>query len=139
MQTKQTPAPVLDLILMQKIKEIDLSNVFARLVKKEMPEKDVVKAIDDYRKFLYIVIMYEGKHRPTAMVDMVWHDHILHTLQYMRDCEQIAGRYIHHFPDPVAYGDCDACSGTTNCQEKESIPDRPFVGDYRDVVDLLFA
>ena len=29
---------------------------------------------------------------------MFWHTHILDTQKYMLDCENLFGRYIHHFP-----------------------------------------
>lgn len=112
---------VIDQELMARIEAIDLSNTRARLIaKKGMNPEEVDQAIADYRKYLYIVIKFEGKHEPTPIIDEVWHDHILHTRKYMQDCQNIAGRYIHHQPYIVEMkADCyaDKCSGTTNCQE----------------------
>ena len=38
---------------------------------------------------------------PNKDIDIFWHFHILHTKQYMEDCERYFGRYIHHNPHLV--------------------------------------
>lgn len=157
---------VIDRQLMTRIEAIDLSNTRARLIVKKGYDPAVVdQAIADYRIFLYVCIQFEGTHEPTEMVDEVWHDHILHTQQYMADCQRVAGRYIHHGPYKVEWNPelgCAECSGTTNCQDekaKASVcsvgdtgsdtdpcfnPDkgvalRPYKGDYRVLVGLAQA
>jgi len=52
-----------------------------------------------YKNFLYL----QKKHHPLSLVptreiDEFWHNHILHTKQYMHDCEHIFGYYLHHVP-----------------------------------------
>lgn len=37
---------------------------------------------------------------PSALVDIGWHTFILHTRDYADFCQRIAGRFIHHQPDP---------------------------------------
>ena len=52
-----------------------------------------------YRRFLYLSSIYEDKIIvPTKDIDTFWHTHILDTQKYMSDCEQLFGRYFHHFP-----------------------------------------
>lgn len=108
---------VIDRQLMTRIEAIDLSNTRNRLIVKKGYSPDVVdQAIADYRKFLYVCIQFEGTHEPTEMVDEVWHDHILHTSQYMADCEAVAGRYIHHQPYAVeASADCENADSILTC------------------------
>ena len=52
-----------------------------------------------YRRFLYLSSIYNGKVIvPSKGIDTFWHTHILDTQKYMSDCENLFGRYIHHFP-----------------------------------------
>ena len=52
-----------------------------------------------YRRFLYLSSIYNDKVIvPSKDIDMFWHTHILDTQKYMLDCENLFGRYIHHFP-----------------------------------------
>ncbi|MEU5722740.1 hypothetical protein ABZ783_13055 [Micromonospora sp. NPDC047738] len=37
---------------------------------------------------------------PSDLVDVGWHTFILHTRQYADFCQRVAGRFIHHQPDP---------------------------------------
>ncbi|MET7945892.1 hypothetical protein [Micromonospora sp. NPDC005324] len=38
---------------------------------------------------------------PSALVDIGWHAFILHTQDYAQFCHRIAGRFIHHEPEPT--------------------------------------
>ena len=52
-----------------------------------------------YRRFLALNMVYKDqKICPTGPVDEFWHAHILDTRAYERDCEQLFGEYLHHFP-----------------------------------------
>ena len=52
-----------------------------------------------YRRFLYLSSIYNEKVLvPSKDIDMFWHTHILDTQKYISDCENLFGRYIHHFP-----------------------------------------
>jgi len=46
---------------------------------------------------------------PSPAVDIGWHTLILHTAEYARLCDRIAGRFIHHQPDdqPAQPGEAD--------------------------------
>lgn len=37
---------------------------------------------------------------PSELVDIGWHTFILHTRDYADFCQRLAGRFIHHQPDP---------------------------------------
>ena len=45
---------------------------------------------------------------PSHDVDEFWHNHILDTRAYVRDCSKIFGRYLHHFPYFGMRGEQDA-------------------------------
>lgn len=52
-----------------------------------------------YKNFLFL----QKKHFraplvPTREIDEFWHNHILYTQNYFRDCQHIFGHYLHHQP-----------------------------------------
>ena len=54
---------------------------------------------DLYKKFLALYMHYpDGKICPTGPIDTFWHAHIVDTRAYMRDCDNLFGHYLHHFP-----------------------------------------
>jgi len=98
---------------------IDLSRFVPKLLKDE-PEKFKKSeplawtALFEYKRFLTM-----RKHfpkieiAPSPLVDEVWHMHILDTRQYMKDCDQLFGSYLHHAP---SFG--------SSKQEKQEMGDR---------------
>lgn len=53
----------------------------------------------DYRRFLTLHLLYpETTLVPSALIDLVWHYHILDTRKYTADCERIFGYFLHHDP-----------------------------------------
>jgi hypothetical protein len=49
--------------------------------------------------FLALMLLYPDKEIvPTPHIDEFWHAHILDTVAYHRDCDQLFGSYQHHFP-----------------------------------------
>jgi hypothetical protein len=60
---------------------------------------DLVAAEQSYRRFLTLRKMYpERTLVPSALIDLVWHYHILDTRKYMADCQRVFGAYLHHDP-----------------------------------------
>jgi hypothetical protein len=52
-----------------------------------------------YRRFLCINYLGAELHLVPALdIDKVWHQHILHTRDYARDCQRIFGAFLHHAP-----------------------------------------
>jgi len=53
-----------------------------------------------YKKWLALHKVYGEllEIAPNDLVDEYWHAHILDTQKYMKDCEVILGRYLHHYP-----------------------------------------
>jgi len=52
-----------------------------------------------YRQFLTLRLRYPKRTLvPSALIDLVWHYHILDTRKYFSDCERLFGSYLHHDP-----------------------------------------
>jgi len=82
------------------IRELDLSYLEQRLADlKDWHEDDAKYAVERYKNFLILVIRHPDKVlAPAPDIDEAWHHHILHTMQYTRDCLEIFGEYLHHTP-----------------------------------------
>jgi hypothetical protein len=53
----------------------------------------------EYRRFLMLMKLYPDEATaPLEDVDTFWHYHILDTMKYAADCEEIFGFFLHHFP-----------------------------------------
>jgi hypothetical protein len=56
-------------------------------------------AVEEYRKMLKLIQKFPDQPVvPSKLVDLAWHEHILDTARYKRDCLRLFGRYIHHNP-----------------------------------------
>jgi hypothetical protein len=57
------------------------------------------EAVRSYRAFLSLLAAYPDRQLvPTKVIDAVWHAHLLDTSKYATDCQQLFGRFVHHFP-----------------------------------------
>src|SRR5690348_8512619 len=54
----------------------------------------------EYRQFLYLIVSHPGETVVpwSRTLDDFWHEHILDTAKYARDCDEILGSFIHHNP-----------------------------------------
>lgn len=84
------------------IDSIDFSMVIDRMVKKnKWKREEVLKACELYRHFLFLQKKYGNEFAelpPSEDIDEFWHNHVLDTKKYMRDCDHIFGHYLHHYP-----------------------------------------
>jgi hypothetical protein len=56
-------------------------------------------AESEYRRFLYLTRKYpEERIAPTVDADTFWHYHILDTVKYAHDCQEVFGYFLHHDP-----------------------------------------
>jgi hypothetical protein len=63
-----------------------------------------------YLQFLMQCKIERGNlHEPDKDVDLYWHAHILHTEQYMMDCQRYFGYFLHHRPNTDGEKCDDAC------------------------------
>ena len=65
----------------------------------------------EYKRFLTLLAKYpEEIIVPDTDVDKFWHGHILDTMKYMGDCENVFGYFLHHFPYFGMRGEQDAAN-----------------------------
>jgi hypothetical protein len=63
----------------------------------------------EYKRFLALLAKYPDQSiAPTTEVDKFWHGHILDTMKYAEDCENVFGYFLHHFPYFGMRGEQDA-------------------------------
>jgi hypothetical protein len=58
-----------------------------------------LRAIGEYRKFLYLGAVSETPVTPSKIIDMVWHEHLLFTRAYDEFCREVLGRPFDHHPE----------------------------------------
>jgi hypothetical protein len=82
---------------------INFENVKMKLLSPEFEGKyssnEVDQYISLYREFLAIHFAYKSMDIvPTKLIDLIWHQHILDTRAYARDCDFLFGYFLHHYP-----------------------------------------
>jgi hypothetical protein len=79
---------------------IDLTSVMRKLRHDEgWTEAEAATAGQRYRRFLCMRFLDpELELVPARDIDKVWHQHILHTHDYARDCQRVFGAFLHHEP-----------------------------------------
>jgi hypothetical protein len=64
-----------------------------------------------YKRFLTLSVKYpEETIAPSKDVDKFWHGHILDTMKYAEDCQNVYGYFLHHFPYFGMRGEEDAAN-----------------------------
>ncbi|ULT23316.1 hypothetical protein KUH03_29530 [Sphingobacterium sp. E70] len=57
------------------------------------------KAIEEYKKFVYLCCILPDGASPSETVDKVWHMHLMYTQNYWEEfCPEILKRKLHHHP-----------------------------------------
>lgn len=106
-----------------RIAAIDLSQVRRKLMEPEpegkgWTEEAALEAEKWYRRYLHVILTHPGfKAVPNHEIDAFWHQHILDTRAYARDCDEVFGRFVHHYPYFGLNGDADQrdeCFDDTN-------------------------
>lgn len=76
---------------------LDMSSIKIRI--QEVSIAEVSNLINEYKKFLALKLKYQDVPIiPSYLVDQIWHQHILDTRAYTKDCIDIFGYYVHHDP-----------------------------------------
>ncbi|HEX8786761.1 MAG TPA: hypothetical protein VF793_11310 [Telluria sp.] len=89
--------------LFKAVMEIDLTPIKTKLMHVESGEGwslEKTNAVEkEYRRFLCLMKLFpEEDTAPLVDVDTFWHYHILDTMKYAVDCEQVFGYFLHHYP-----------------------------------------
>lgn len=89
-------------IISRRIQRLDLDPIKVKLMDNQEGEgwnRELVDTIEkQYRQFLHLISTTDYVIVPTRLIDKFWHIHILDTHKYAEDCENLFGRFIHHFP-----------------------------------------
>ncbi len=64
-----------------------------------------LRALDEYKKFLYLGMVSDFPVTPSRVIDQVWHEHLLFTRAYREFCRDVLGREFDHNPELVATDD----------------------------------
>lgn len=58
-----------------------------------------LRAIEEYKRFVFLAMVCPHEVTPSKTVDVVWHLHLLYTENYWQKfCHGVLGRDFHHFP-----------------------------------------
>ena len=85
----------------QTINSMDLGGVIDRMrFVHNWTKKSAELAETQYRNYLLLCKKYGETHPlpPSHEIDEFWHNHVLCTRRYTKDCEKIFGYYLHHDP-----------------------------------------
>ncbi len=87
----------------ETINSLDLEPIKYKLITEDNINGLTLEIVDEigekYRAFLYLSKKYPNKNIvPSKEVDMFWHAHILDTYKYQQDCQEIFGKFFHHYP-----------------------------------------
>jgi len=89
-------------VAMAKVNELDLAPINMKLQVSE-PEKwteGTIQAAEcTYRRFLAIHMAHPDEaFVPNNILDEYWHQHILDTIKYAKDCAKLFGKMLNHDP-----------------------------------------
>jgi len=86
----------------QAIDQLDLGPIKVKLMRPDgenwsLEQVNVVEKW--YKRFLLLNYKYpQVSIVPTKAIDTFWHYHILDTMKYADDCQNVFGNFLHHFP-----------------------------------------
>src|SRR5215213_4873006 len=63
------------------------------------------RAIEEYRKFVYLGIVGDFVVTPPKVLDQVWHEHLLFSRPYKTFCDEVLGRSFDHHPELISSSD----------------------------------
>jgi hypothetical protein len=97
------------------IQALDLDPIKFKLMDPEEGQGWSRECVDqmaiEYKRFLTLSIKYpEETIAPSKDVDKFWHGHILDTMKYAEDCQNVFGYFLHHFPYFGMRGEEDAAN-----------------------------
>ena len=63
------------------------------------------RAIEEYKRFIFLAAICEHPVTPSFVVDEVWHTHLIFTRSYWEELGDVVGKLIHHDPGQGEPGD----------------------------------
>lgn len=99
----------------------NLDFIPAKMQKSGWSKKVSQIAVEEYKEFLLLCYLKpEGAMVPSKRVDAVWHEHILDTQAYVKDCDELFGHYMHHNPHFFGTPEFDVAAEETNKSYKKA-------------------
>lgn len=77
-----------------------------------------LRAIEEYRKFVYLGVVSDFAVTPPKVIDQVWHEHLLFSRAYREFCTHVLGRHFDHNPELVP---TDAQTGMFSAQYESTL------------------
>lgn len=117
------------------IADLNLDAIKVKLMHRESGEGwslDKANAVEfEYRRFLILMKQFpQEETAPLMDVDTFWHYHILDTLKYAADCEQVFGYFLHHFPYIGLRGEDDEAAHQRVGERMKQLYEQTFGEDY---------
>lgn len=77
-----------------------------KIIKKHgLPRAFVFRAIEEYKKFVYLGVISDFYVTPSKYIDLIWHEHILFSKGYREFCNDVIRYQFDHQPELVATQD----------------------------------
>jgi hypothetical protein len=80
--------------------------------------KFALKAISEYKKFVYLGVVSDFHVTPSKIIDVVWHEHILFTSAYRQFCNEVICYQFDHHPELIPMADE---TGRFNAQYEDTV------------------
>ena len=134
--TAQSPSPRFHPSLqMAEIERLDLTMIKLKLQDAEdgpgWTAQECDEAEADYRRFLALKRAYIDRDIvPNRIVDAFWHQHILDTEKYAKDCDEVFGYFLHHFPYFGMRGGNDKANLVSAFEDTKQLFHRHFGQEY---------
>ena len=72
-----------------------------------MTDKEIAVCLDEFKKFMAVMIIGKKKKQGVAMtsnvIDIIWHQFILFTIEYEKFSQLLNGKFIHHTPNTKTF------------------------------------
>ena len=134
MQARLTTRPEQDVIA--AIQALDLESVKLRVMDSELGEgwtRDYADSIEAaYKTYLSMLVKYPDDAEDILLskdVDEFWHTHILQTIKYAEDCQNVFGNFLHHTPHVGAVTPADLEKRTVLAEKTRRLYEREFGGN----------
>jgi hypothetical protein len=93
----------------ESVEKLDFARIKHKLMVSDEDEKWTFELCElaerEYKRFLTLIKIHPKLEIvPTKLMDKFWHQHILDTVAYRRDCLEVFGYFLHHFPYFGIYG-----------------------------------
>ena len=91
------------------IAQLDFERIKHKLMVSEDGDKWTFEQVElaerEYKRYLTMIkLRPKTSFVPTKLMDKFWHQHILDTVTYQKDCMHVFGFFLHHFPYFGIYG-----------------------------------